>query len=294
MGLTLANIVVTGCLYTLIAVGLTMVYGMLRVLHIVHAGVFAFGAMVGLFTFQALPFGSGPAGFWPAAAVGVVASGLFGVAIYHLGYRWVLDAPRGTPLLISIGLFITLQALMEKTFLLGPDTSGFPATTGLPALDVAGLPFTPIQTAIVLCTAASGLAVWYVLARTRMGLSWRALSEDIAMARALGVAAERAVALNMFLGSAMAGLAGVLIGVYENAVHAHMGGVVAYKAFVVVVLGGLGSVAGAALAAFLLAAVEIGISTYLGGLFPRDAIGFAVLILILLFAPTGLLGKRLD
>ncbi len=114
------------------------------------------------------------------------------------------------------------------------------------------------------------------------------------MARSLGVATQKAVALNMFLGSAMAGLAGVLIAVYENAVDAYMGEVVAYKAFVIVVLGGLGSVVGAAVAAFILAAVEIGLSTTMGGVFPRDAIGFAVLILILLFAPTGLFGKRLD
>lgn len=289
MGLTLANIVVTGCLYTLIAIGLTMVYGMLRVLHIVHAGVFAVGAMAGLFAFRALPFG-----LWPALAVAMLVSGTLGVAIYQIGYRWVLDAPRGTPLLISIGLFITIQALLEKPFLLGPDTSSFDVDPGLPAVDLAGMPFTPIQVAIVLCTAVVGVVVWYVLNRTRLGLSWRALSEDMNMTRSFGVATERAVAVNMFLGSAMAGLAGVLIGVYENGVSAHMGEVVAYKAFVVVVLGGLGSVAGAAVAAFILAAVEIGISTNFGSLFPRDAIGFSVLILILLFAPTGLFGKRLD
>jgi len=136
--------------------------------------------------------------------------------------------------------------------------------------------------------------VWLILNRTRLGLSWRALSEDMDMTRSFGVATEQAVTVNMFLGSAMAGLAGVLIAVYENAVYAHMGEVVAYKAFVVVVLGGLGSIWGAAVAAFVLAAFEIGISTALGGLFPRDAIGFAVLILILLFMPTGLFGKRLD
>jgi len=289
MGATIANIVVTGCLYTLIAIGLTMVYGMLRVLHIVHAGVFAVGAMVGLTVFEAAPVG-----FWPALAAAMIASGLLGVAIYHVGYRWVLEAERGTPLLVSIGLFIAIQALLEKDFLLGAYAHGFDAPTGLPAVALGGVAFTAIQTAIVLSTVAVGIAVWFILNRTRLGLGWRALSEDMNMARSLGVATERAVALNMFLGSAMAGLAGVLIAVYENAVSAHMGEVVAYKAFVVVVLGGLGSVMGAAVAAFVLAAFEILISTYLGGLFPRDAIGFAVLILILLFMPTGLLGKRLD
>ncbi len=289
MGVTLANIVVTGCLYTLIAIGLTMVYGMLRVLHIAHAAVFAVGAMVGLFVFQAVPLG-----LWPALVLAMLASGIMGVAIYHVGYRWVLDAPRGTPLIVSIGIFIAVQALLERPFLLGPQASSFDASPGLPALALGDFAFTPIQTTIVLSTAVVGAGVWYLLARTRLGLSWRALSEDINMARSLGVRTQNAVAVNMFLGSAMAGLAGVLIAVYENAVAAYMGEVVAYKAFVIVVLGGLGSVLGAAVAAFILAAVEIGISTTIGGLFPRDAIGFVVLILILLFAPTGLFGKRLD
>ena len=289
MGVTLANIVVTGCLYTLIAIGLTMVYGMLRVLHIAHAAVFAVGAMVGLFVFQAVPLG-----LWPALVLAMLASGIMGVAIYHVGYRWVLDAPRGTPLIVSIGIFIAVQALLERPFLLGPQASSFDASPGLPALALGDFAFTPIQTTIVLSTAVAGAGVWYLLARTRLGLSWRALSEDINMARSFGVRTQNAVAVNMFLGSAMAGLAGVLIAVYENNVAAYMGEVVAYKAFVIVVLGGLGSVLGAAVAAFILAAVEIGISTTMGGLFPRDAIGFAVLILILLFAPTGLFGKRLD
>ena len=289
MGVTLANIVVTGCLYTLIAIGLTMVYGMLRVLHIAHAAVFAVGAMVGLFVFQAVPLG-----LWPALVLAMLASGIMGVAIYHVGYRWVLDAPRGTPLIVSIGIFIAVQALLERPFLLGPQASSFDASPGLPALALGDFAFTPIQTTIVLSTAVVGAGVWYLLARTRLGLSWRALSEDINMARSFGVRTQNAVAVNMFLGSAMAGLAGVLIAVYENAVDAYMGEVVAYKAFVIVVLGGLGSVVGAAVAAFILAAVEIGLSTTMGGVFPRDAIGFAVLILILLFAPTGLFGKRLD
>jgi branched-chain amino acid transport system permease protein len=290
LGPTIANILVTGSVYTLIAIGLTMVYGMLRILHIAHAGVYAVGAMVGLFVFNALPVG-----FWPAALAAVVASGLLGVLIYHLAYRWVLSAPRGTPLIVSIGIFIALQALMERPFLLGPTTQSFDADVGLPTFDAGGaFQLTPAQLAIVLATSACGLAVWYVLNRTVLGLSWRALSEDQNMARSLGVSTGRAVSLNMFLGSAMAGLAGVLIAVYQNGVNAHMGEVVAYKAFVVVVLGGLGSVGGAAAAAFILAAVEILISTYLGSLFPRDAIGFAVLILILLFMPRGLLGKSLD
>ncbi len=289
MGATLANIVVTGCLYTLIAIGLTMIYGMLRVLHIAHAAVFAVGAMVGLFVFQAVTLG-----LWPAVFLAMLASGVMGVVIYHAAYRWVLEAPRGTPLIVSIGIFIAVQALHETPFLLGPQASSFDAPPGLPALAIGEFAFTPIQTTIMLSTAVVCAGVWYLLARTRLGLSWRALSEDSNMARSLGVATQKAVALNMFLGSAMAGLAGVLIAVYENNVAAYMGEVVAYKAFVIVVLGGLGSVLGAAVAAFILAAVEIGISTTIGGLFPRDAIGFVVLILILLFAPTGLFGKRLD
>lgn len=289
MASTIANIVVTGCLYTLIAMGLTMVYGMLRVLHIAHAAVFAVGAMVGLFAFESL-WG----GFWPALLLALLASGSMGVAIYYLGYRWVLDAPRGTPLLVSIGLLIAVQALLEKPFLLGPHTSSFYAPTGVPGVSLGAFALTSIQTTIVLSTAVAGLLLWYVLNRTKLGLSWQALSEDANMARSLGVATERAIAINMFLGSAMAGLAGVLIAVYYNSVSAHMGEVVAYKAFVVVVLGGLGSVLGAAVASFLLAAVEIVIPTVFGGLFPRDAVSFAVLILVLLFYPTGLLGRRTD
>jgi branched-chain amino acid transport system permease protein len=279
---TLANIIVTTAVYSLIAAGLTIIYGVLRILHIAHAGVYAVGGYAAWLAIQQVP------NFWVAGIAAMAAAVVVGLAIYYLLYRPLLDAPRGVPLLASIGAFIGIQALLQRPFLLGPDTHSMPVSSGFPAVG----PFSSTEVTVVVIAAVVMAGVTLLIQRTRLGLSWRAITADRLMAASTGVNVDRSIVINFAVGSALAGLAALLATTYTNAVSARIGEVVSYKAFVIVVLGGLGNVPGAVAASFLLAAAEILAARYAGGLVPRDAIAFLVLILVLLARPEGLTGRR--
>ncbi len=275
---------VLGSSYALIAIGLTMVYGILKILHVAHAGIYTLGAYIGLLVVTHLTHN-----FWAALISGMVASGLAGVLIYRGIYHYILRRPRIVPLIVSIGIFTAMNEFFRLVF--GPYQHSFPAVIHLPMVITPYFIITPKQLLIIVLTAVFLLALYFVSNHTRMGLAWQACSQDLAMAGAVGVPVDWAVALNFLLGSALAGAAGVLMAFYHNMVYPTMGNVVAYKAFVVVVLGGFGSIRGSVIAGMLLALVE----TFLGSLewlnFPRDAIAFLLLILVLMFRPKGLFGR---
>lgn len=277
---------VLSAIYVLVATGLTMVYGVLRVLHIAHGAVFAVGAFAGLRLFEAT--GS----FWAALLGGMLAGGATGVVMYRAVHRPVLAGPPGVALLASVGVFTVVQDLLQKPFFLGSYPSPFPAAPGLPGFGTGDVKLTPIQVTILLLTVAFTAILCLVLNRSRLGLGWQAAALDAEMAGASGVNLPAAISLNFLLGSALAGAAGVLVGVYYNDVSATMGGVPAYKAFVVIVLGGMGSIGGAAVAAIILAFVETVIAATSGFFLPRDAIAFLVMILVLMFRPYGLFGQE--
>jgi branched-chain amino acid transport system permease protein len=275
---------VLGSSYALIAIGLTMVYGILKVLHVAHAGIYTLGAYMALLVVTHLT-----RNFWVALLLGMVAAGLAGVLIYRGVYYYILRRPRIVPLIVSIGIFTAMNELFRLLF--GPYQHAFPAVLRFPMVITPYFLITQKQLLIIVLTTFFLLMLYLVLNKTRVGLAWQACSQDLSMAGAVGVPVDWAVALNFLLGSALAGAAGVLMAFYRNMVYPTMGNVVAYKAFVVVVLGGFGSVRGSVIAGMLLALVE----TFLGSLewfnFPRDAIAFLLLILVLMFRPKGLFGR---
>lgn len=283
----LSNAVVLACTYILMASGLTMVYGVLKVLHIAHAAVYTVGAFVGLLVYTRVE------NFWLALLAAVLLSGLLGVLIYRTTYFYMLDAPRTVPLIASIGLFTMITDLMQKDFLIGPSQEALPVNgAGLSRIETPFFSLTSNQVLILLVTAILMALVYLVLTRTRVGLGWQAASLDREMAGAVGVNLNRVVMLNFFLGSALAGAAGLLVGAYNNSVFATMGDIVSYKAFIIIVLGGMGSLPGVIVASLLLAVVENFLVSWIGYVLPRDAIAFLVLILMLMFRPHGLLGRE--
>ncbi len=284
-GQLLANGIVLGCIYIFIAIGLTMVYGILKILHVAHAAIYTIGAAVGLVVFQLCK------NFWLALLLAMLASGVAGVLVYQGVYRRVLNAPRIVPLIISIGLFTLAQDLLQKDWLLGPYMHAFPVTLDLPAIKTSVFNLTSIEVLILILAIIFLTAVYLVLTKTRIGLAWRASAQDTEMAAALGVNINWVIALNFLLGSALAGAAGVLVGVYYNNVYATMGDVPSYKAFVVIVLGGMGSVTGTIIAGLLLALAETFLVATVGFVLPRDAIAFLLLILVLMFRPRGLFSR---
>ncbi len=279
-----ANGLAIGSVYALIALGLTMVYGVLRILHIAHAGVYALGAYMGLLVFRFIP------NFWLALGLTMVGCSLAGVIVQRYLYMPLLALPRIVPLIASIGLFIALEEIFR--LIAGPYILSFPANPGLGSIQWGVVRITSNQLLVFLVTFALLAILWFIMSRTKLGLAMQATCQDLETASVMGINTEKIIATNFLIGSALAGAAGVLVGVYFNSVYPTMGSTPAYKALAIIVLGGLGSIPGTVLGGLLIGLGE----TLLLGLtdipFPRDALAFIIMILILMFRPYGLLGKE--
>jgi len=279
----LANGIAVGSVYALISLGLTMVYGILRILHVAHAGIYTLGAYVGLLAFRFI------GDFWLSLAAGMAGAAAAGYLVERFLYTPLLHLPRIAPLIVSIGLFTA----MEEGFRIvaGPHTLTYNATIGLGSISFGSFQLTETQILILLVTFAILIFLWAFLTRTRMGLAMRACAMDAETTSSFGANVSAIIAINFLIGSAMAGAAGVLIGVYDNQVWPTMGSIPAYKALAIVVLGGLGNIPGTVLASFIVGLAETFFIGILAISFPRDAVAFIAMILVLMFKPYGLLGK---
>ncbi len=279
----IANGVVLGSLYALVALGLTLVYGVLRILHVAHAGVFVLGAYVGVLVY--LPTGSLALAIVSAAVV----CSLAGLIMYRFLYRPVLGRPPLVPLIISIGAFMFLEDLYR--LVMGPYIKSLPVTIRAAGFETAAVRLTGYQLFIVAAAAGLLLGLWWLMRGTRLGLAWRASAQDLETAAAHGINTDVIIGVCFVIGSAIAAVAGVMVGGYYNQVYPSMGSVPAYKALAVIVLGGMGSVPGTVIAGLALGLAETLTMVWVGTFLPRDAIAFLVLILMLLVKPTGLLGR---
>lgn len=279
----LANGIAIGSVYALISLGLTMVYGILRILHIAHAGIYALGAYVGWVSFRLI------GDFWLSLFIGMAGAALAGYLVERLLYMPLLHLPRIAPLIVSIGLFTA----MEEAFRIvaGPHTLAYNAQVGLGDLVIGSFRLTETQVLILLVTLIILVILWAFLTKTRTGLAMRACAQDPETTSSFGVNVSAIIAVNFLIGSAMAGAAGVLIGVYDNQVWPTMGSIPAYKALAIVVLGGLGNIPGTVLASIIVGLAETFFIGILAIPFPRDAVAFIAMILVLMFRPYGLLGK---
>ena len=272
--------ILQGSIYALIAVGLTLVYGLLRILHVAHAGLYTLGGYFGVLVFNST--GSLMLG----AGVAMLGVGVLGVIIYRLCYEAILNQPPYVPLIASIGLFIAMEEFYRILF------GSYGVSYTNPPLQQM-LPFGGMYlregewlTILVSIVLIGGLA--WLSSRTRLGLAWRATVTDPEMAESFGIDPIRVRYLNFFIGSALAGVAGMIVGILNNLVEPTMGSVPSYKALAIIVLGGLGKVRGTLVAALLLGVVESFGTIYLGSVLNRDAIAFVFLIIVLMFRPQGL------
>jgi branched-chain amino acid transport system permease protein len=279
------NGLVFGCMYALMAVGLTLVYGLLRILHIAHAAVYAFGAYVAVIVANA----TGAIALGVIAAMGAAA--VLGIGIYRFLYAPLLAYPPYVPMIASIGLLV----FMEDGFRIAFGEQGLtfaqnPYPTQLH--EFLGLTVNTVQIAIVVAATVCLLLLASFTARTRIGIGWRATVSDPRIAESFGVDAIKVRYLNFAIGSALAGLAGALIGVLNNFVEPTMGFVVSYKALAIIVVGGLGSLRGTLIASLALGLVESYGTIFVGRFLDRDAIAFLFLIAVLIARPRGLGGVK--
>jgi branched-chain amino acid transport system permease protein len=279
------NGLVFGCMYALMAVGLTLVYGLLRILHIAHAAIYAFGAYVAVIVAN----GSGSIGLGFAAAT--VAAACLGMAIYRLLYQPLLGYPPYVAMIASIGLLVFMEDGFRIVF--GEQGLTFahnPYPTQLH--EFAGLTVNTVQIAIIAAAVVCLTLLGLFITRTRVGIAWRATVSDAPIATSFGVDAVKVRYLNFAIGSALAALAGALIGLLNNFIEPTMGFVVSYKALAIIVLGGLGNLPGTLIASLVLGLVESYGTIFVGHLLDRDAIAFLFLIGVLIVRPHGLGGVR--
>jgi branched-chain amino acid transport system permease protein len=270
-------------MYAMMAVGLTLVYGLLRILHIAHAAVYAFGAYVAVIVAN----GTGNIGIGLLAAL--LVAPLFGMAIYRLLYQPLLDYPPYVAMIASIGLLV----FMEDGFRIAFGEQGLtfdhnPYPTRL--YDLAGLTVNSVQVAIIISATVSLTLLALFTTRTRIGIGWRATVSDPRIATSFGVDAVKVRYLIFAIGSALAALGGALIGLLNNFVEPSMGFVVSYKALAIIVLGGLGSLRGTLAASLVLGVVESYGTIFFGHFLDRDAIAFLFLIAVLIVRPRGFAG----
>ena len=297
----LINGLVLGAIYALVALGYTMVYGILGLINFAHGEVVMIGAMVALSVIQLL-VGSGVALPGPLIValgllVAIPACMLLGFSIERVAYRPLRNAPRLTPLITAIGMSIVLQNV--AMIIWGRQYISFPALIPATTHQVGGATITELQIFIVLLAAAIMAGLLYLVDRTRLGRAMRATSQNPEIAGLMGVNINTVISITFVIGSALAAVAGVMVSAYYGIGHYFMGFMLGLKAFTAAVLGGIGNIGGAMLGGLLLGVIESLGAGYIGpltggflGSHYQDVFAFLVLILVLVFRPSGLLGER--
>ncbi|HXH84429.1 MAG TPA: branched-chain amino acid ABC transporter permease [Candidatus Tectomicrobia bacterium] len=282
----LVNGVMLGAVYALIAIGYTLIFGVLGMLHLAHGEIFMIGAFVGLVVAAQL---SGNVVLALGAAM--LATGLLGVLIERVAFRPLRGAHHLAPLATTIGAGIALQETARWYF--GPEQQGFPATIAPVSWELGPLRVSSVQVFILGAALVLMALVHVFLARTRAGRAVRATAEDPTVAGLLGVDVEAVIVVTFFVASTLAGAAGVLVGMAYNSVHPFIGVQMGIKGLVVMLLGGLGNVPGAMLGGVVLGVLEVLGVAYLASSY-RDAFAFGAVMVILLWRPEGLLGLRVQ
>ncbi|MEN9764067.1 MAG: hypothetical protein RL397_22 [Pseudomonadota bacterium] len=295
------NGLVLGSVYALVALGYTMVYGILQLINFTHGEVLMIGAMVSL-TMVMLLQSMFPElnGLWimvMALVVTIPVCMILSATIERVAYRPLRNAPRLAPLITAIGLSIVLQTLAMMIW--GPNPKVFPDLLPTTPIEIGGAFLAPKQLLILVVSAVLMAGLIILIQTTSMGRAMRAVSENPKIALLMGINPDRIIAITFMIGAALAAVAGMLVAMNYNIVHFTMGFIPGLKAFTAAVLGGIGNVPGAVLGGLLLGIIESLGAGYIGditggflGSHYQDIFAFAVLIIVLLFRPSGLLGER--
>jgi branched-chain amino acid transport system permease protein len=291
----LINGLTLGGVYALVALGYTMVYGILELINFAHGEIYMLGAYIGiialgLFTAWGWTETAPVPSLLAAVAVAAVYCGAVGATVERLAYRPLRRAHRLTPLISAIGVSIVLQNVVMLTQ--GSADKVFPRLSDAPTtFDVAGATVSALQLWIVGVSAALMGGLHLLIRRTRLGLAMRATAQDPRMAGLVGIPVDRVISATFVIGSALAAVAGVMVGLYYGVANFFIGYVAGIKAFTAAVLGGIGNVPGAMLGGVILGVLEGLGAGYLSNEY-KDVIAFVILIFVLIVRPTGLMGER--
>lgn len=282
----LINSLSIGSIYALIALGYTMVYGIIKLINFAHGEVYMVGAYVGYFSMSVLRLG-----FFESLLLAMLICTVLGVLIERIAYRPLRNSTRIAALITAIGVSLLIQYTMM--FFVGADARAYPALpefmTG--SFTVGGVIIKNLQLLIIGVSVALMILLQFIVKKTKMGKAMRAVSQDPDAAQLMGISVDRTISFTFAIGSALAGAAGVLVGVYYNTINPLMGILPGLKAFIAAVFGGIGIIPGALIGGYFIAGSETLVSAWGFSLF-KDGVVFAILIVILIVKPAGLLGKN--
>lgn len=280
----LINGLMLGSVYALLALGYTMVYGIIKLINFAHGDIYMLGAYFGYFFIKVLHLN-----FFIALILAMAVSAIIGVVIEYIAYRPLRHSPRIAVLISALGISFLLENGM--TYLYGSDQRSFPQAIKTVQYHFYGIQVSNIQLIIAVTSIVLMLLLTYIVKNTKMGRAMRAVSADPDAALLMGININHTISFTFAIGSALAAAGGVLIGLYYNSIDPLMGMTPGLKAFVAAVLGGIGIIPGAAVGGWLIGILETMVQATAFSDY-KDAIVYAMLIVILLIKPTGILGKN--
>lgn len=281
----LVNGLTLGSTYALIALGYTMVYGIIQLINFAHGEIYMAGAFLG---FTLVYFGHVP--FIPALLLAMAGAALLGLLVEYAAYRPLRDSSRIAALISAIGMSIFLKNL--AAVIAGPAERGFAAPFKVQVITFGAVQFNTLQLLILAVSLVLMVFLDLFIRKTRLGMAMRATAQNREAARLMGINIDRVISATFAIGSALGAAAGVMIGIYFGSVSPNMGFMPGLKGFIAAVLGGIGSVRGAVLGGLILGMADVFAAARLSSF--KDAVAFAILIAILLFKPTGLLGSSVQ
>ncbi|QTQ12498.1 branched-chain amino acid ABC transporter permease [Treponema parvum] len=276
-----------GSIYALIALGYTMVYGIVKLINFAHGDIMMIGAYTGYFVLKAL--GTNSQGMIAAFVVSMAVCALLSIAIERFAYRPLRTAPRLNSLITAIGVELILQNTMRVLPFVGPDPRQFP-TFPIKNFRIGSVSVSNIQLVVIILSALLMIALSYIVDRTKTGKAMKAVSYDLQASSLMGISVNNTIAFTFAIGSVLAAAGGILYATAYPQIDPFMGYMPGLKAFVAAVLGGIGSIPGAMLGGIILGIAETLTKGFLSSQF-ADAISFSILIIILLVKPSGILGK---
>ncbi|ALS22558.1 branched-chain amino acid ABC transporter permease [Paenibacillus naphthalenovorans] len=280
----LVNGLTIGMIYALIALGYTMVYGILKIVNFAHGDIYMFGSFLGLFLIDQLNMP-----LLPTFVISAASTAVIGMIIERVAYRPLRLSDRIVPLISALGVSTFLISLAQKLW--GTGTHPFPTTFGSKTYTVGHIIFSQIQILILVLSLILMIGLHLFVTKTKTGTAMRATSMSIPHASLMGINTNRMITLAFAIGSALAACAGIMVGIYYNAVYPTMGYMAGINAFTAAVLGGIGSIPGAMLGGILFGVIENLGGAYISTPY-QSVISFSILIIVLLIRPTGILGKK--
>jgi branched-chain amino acid transport system permease protein len=288
----LANGLILGSFYALVALGYTMVYGIIKLLNFAHGDLYMLGAFIGFLVLSVLSplVGDSWLGIFCSMLLSMTAVGLLGVLIQRIAYQPMLSAPRLSILITALAVSMILSngvmAFTDGEYL------AFSTDLGYEGIELGNVFITYTQMVLVGAAALLMSALYLFVHRTMYGKAMRAIAIDKDACRLMGIHVNRIIALTFFIGTSLAASAGIMAGAYYGSIHFFMGFVIGLKAFTAAVIGGIGSIPGAMLGGLLLGLLEsFGTQIPFIGTEWKDVFSFGILILLLVFKPTGILGR---